>query len=310
MEKTIDVLGFGEPLVEFAVVRGEPGLYRRGFGGDTSNTVIAAARQGARAAYFSAVGDDEAGRALLALWRDEGVDTAAVALDRLRPTGVYFIGYDAAGRHHFSYLRAGSAAAAMSPADLARAPVAASRILHLSAISQAISVSACDLAFAAIEAARAAGTRVSYDSNLRLKLWGLQRARAVIRETVALADVFLPGLEDVQTLLGTENPETCRDWCLSLGARQVVLKMGADGAWAWTHGAEPLWVPGRRVELVDATGAGDCFDGALLARLAAGDALVDAVRYAHAAAALSVTGQGAVAPIPRIDRVRAFLAEP
>lgn len=310
MEKTIDVLGFGEPLVEFAEVRGEPGLYRRGFGGDTSNAVIAAARQGARAAYFSAVGDDEAGRALLALWSDEGVDAAAVALDPVRPTGVYFIGYDAGGRHHFSYLRAGSAAAAMSPADLARAPVAASRILHLSAISQAISASACDLAFAAIDAARAAGTQVSYDANLRLKLWGLQRARAVIRETATLADIFLPSLEDVQTLLGTENPEACRDWCLALGARQVVLKMGADGAWAWTSGAEAVWVPGRRVDLVDATGAGDCFDGALLARLAAGDALADAVRYAHAAAALSVTGQGAVAPIPRADRVRAFLSEP
>ncbi|HXH01842.1 MAG TPA: sugar kinase [Candidatus Competibacteraceae bacterium] len=308
MTKTIDVLGLGEPLVEFAAVRGEPGLYRRGFGGDTSNTVIAAARQGARAAYFSAVGADEAGQALLALWHAEGVNTAAVAIDPARPTGVYFVGYDADGRHHFSYLRAGSAAAALGPLDLARAPLAASRFLHLSAISQAISTSACDLCFAAIEAARGAGTAVSYDANLRLKLWSLPRARAVIRESAAQADYFLPSLEELRTLIGATDPQSCLDWCLASGARNVVLKMGADGAWVCAAGAEPVWMPGRRVVAVDATGAGDCFDGALLARLAAGDDLVAAVRYAHAAAALSVTGQGAVAPIPRAAAVRALLA--
>jgi 2-dehydro-3-deoxygluconokinase len=197
----------------------------------------------------------------------------------------------------------------MDIADLSRAPIGASRMLHLSAISQAISSSACDLAFAAIEVAKNTDTLVSYDANLRLKLWGLPRAKAIICETAAMADLFLPSLEDIQILLGTEDPDACRDWCLSLGARQVVLKMGADGAWAWTCGTDPIWVPGRRVDLVDATGAGDCFDGALLARLAAGGELVAAVGYAHAAAALSVTRQGAAAAIPCADQVWAFLAE-
>src|ERR1700680_3090508 len=209
--KPIDILGLGEALVEFAEERSESHMYRRGFGGDTSNTMIAATRQGARTAYLTRVGADGFGEALLALWRDEGVNTNAVVADPARPTGLYFIDYDGEG-HHFSYLRAGSAAAAMGPADLARAPIAESRFLHLSAISQAISVSSCDLCFAAIEAARANGVAVSYDANLRLKLWSLPRARAVIRETAAMADYFLPSLEDLQTLLGVTESSVCLEW--------------------------------------------------------------------------------------------------
>ncbi len=67
-------------------------------------------------------------------------------------------------------------------------------------------------------------------------------------------------------------------------------------------------IPGHRVDAVDATGAGDCFAGACLARIAAGDSLWDAARYANAAAALSTTGFGAVAPLPRPDAVGALLA--
>ena len=66
-------------------------------------------------------------------------------------------------------------------------------------------------------------------------------------------------------------------------------------------------VPGHRAELVDATGAGDCFCGNLLARLARGDTLFDAARYANAAAALAVQGFGAVAPLPRPEQVQALL---
>jgi len=82
--------------------------------------------------------------------------------------------------------------------------------------------------------------------------------------------------------------------------------MGGDGVWvSTTHARERI--PGHNVDAVDATGAGDCFDGALLARLSAGDTPVDAARYANAAAALATTGYGAVAPLPTDDAVRAFL---
>jgi 2-dehydro-3-deoxygluconokinase len=86
----------------------------------------------------------------------------------------------------------------------------------------------------------------------------------------------------------------------------VLLMLGAEGAIA-SDGAKRERIAGFKVKAVDATGAGDCFCGATLARLAAGDSLFEAARYANAAAALKTTGYGAVAPLPRPDAVRRLL---
>ena len=301
-----DVVAIGEAMIEFNQVRaGEP-EFRQGFGGDTSNATIAAARQGARTAYVTRLGADEFGDRLVELWAHEQVDTAAVVRDPHAPTGVYFVTHGPSG-HAFSYLRAGSAASRMTPADLPAALLRDTKFLHVSGISQAISASACDTVLAAIDLARTGGAKVAYDSNLRLRLWPLLRARAIIRETLAQCDLFLPSLEDAEQFTGLHDRDAIIDWCLAAGAPLVVLKLGKEGALVASPDARTA-VAGHAVEAVDATGAGDCFAGALLARLAAGDETLVAVRYANAAAALTTTGFGAVAPIPRPDAVRALLA--
>lgn len=300
-----DIVCLGEPLVEFNQPR-SGGDWRQGFGGDTSNAAVAAARHGASVAYLSRVGGDAFGDMLRALWRAEGVDDAAVATDPAAPTGLYFVTHGTEG-HRFAYRRAGSAASLMSPASLPLAPVASARVLHLSAISQAISASACDACFAAIAAAREAGVSVSYDTNLRLALWPLPRARAVIEATLEQADIALPGLDDAIQISGLSDPDAVCDWLLGLGPRIVALTMGGDGTLVATP-ARRERIAAHRVAAVDATGAGDAFDGAFLAEfLATGDAF-RAARFANAAAALSVTGYGAIAPLPRRADVEAFLA--
>jgi 2-dehydro-3-deoxygluconokinase len=296
----------GEPMVEFNATRSDaPDSYVRGFGGDTSNMAIAAARLGARTGYVSRVGDDAFGRALLRLWADEGIDTRGVATDGTAPTGVYFVTHGPSG-HEFSYLRAGSAASRMEPATLPLDVIREARLLHVSGISQAISATACDAVFAAIEAAKGAGARISFDPNLRLKLWPLPRARAVISATAAQCDWFLPSLDDARTLSGLSDTNEILHWCHLLGAPLVVLKCGREGAIA-SDGRSVERIGGHVVDAVDATGAGDCFDGAFAARTVAGDDLFAAARYANAAAALATTGFGAVAPLPRDAAVRALL---
>lgn len=301
----VDIVSLGEAMIEFNQVRpGEP-EYRHGFGGDTSNAIIAAARQGARTAYVTRVGADAFGDQLLELWAGEGVDTSAVDRDPGAATGVYFVSHSAAG-HAFSYLRAGSAASRMTPDVLPKDMLRSAKYLHVSGISQAISASACDTVFAAIEMARQGGAKVAYDSNLRLKLWPLARAQAIIRATIGMSDLFLPSLEDAQQFTGLQDADAILDWCFEAGAREVVLKLGPGGAIHATDSRRTR-VAGRKVEAVDATGAGDTFAGALLARLAAGDGTDEAVLYANAAAALTTTGYGAVAPIPRPAQVRELL---
>jgi len=300
-----EIVTLGEPMIEFNQTDPAMPIYLQGFGGDTSNAVIAASRQGARAGFITRIGNDAFGDLFMKLWEHESVDTQGVARDYAAHTAVYFVTHGPHG-HTFSYFRAGSAASRMTPHDLPVPLIQNCKWLHVSGISQAISPSACDAVFAAIHTARDAGARVSFDSNLRLKLWPLDRARAIIRETIHLSDLFLPSIEDVRELSGTEEPDAILDWCFDAGASMAVLKLGSEGALYGT--TESRWrIAGHPVKAVDATGAGDCFGGAMLARLIDGDTLPEAVRYANAAAALTTTGFGAVAPIPTRQQVVAFL---
>ncbi len=307
MPTHFDIVAIGEPMVEFNQVRGDdPGVYRRGFGGDTSNAVIAAARQGARCAYLTRLGDDAFGQACLDLWRAEGVDASAARIDGQARTGLYFVHHGPQG-HAFAYYRAGSAASRMTPADVPAGLIRETRVLHVSGISQAISDSALETVSHAIGIARDAGVLVSYDPNLRLALWPLERAREVILATLPLCDEFLPSLDDVRLVSGLEDPREIVAWSHRMGAHSVVLKLGARGALV-SDGHSCVEVPAHRVDAIDATGAGDCFDGSYLARRAAGDDALAAARWACAAAALATTGYGAVAPLPSSADIASFIA--
>ena len=309
MNKAFDVVALGEAMVEFNQTRPTEAQYLQGFGGDTSNAVIAAARAGARTAYLTRLGDDIFGHALLQLWRTEGVDTSGVDAAPDEPTGIYFVTHDGNG-HAFTYRRAGSAASRMTPqwleAGRANAILQQTSFLHVSGISMAISQSACASVLGAMRIARAAGAQVAFDSNLRLKLWPARAARAAMAQAVALSDIFLPSLEDMTALCGLDDPGQVLDWGHAHGARSIALKLGANGALV-SDGSERRHLAGHAVARVDATGAGDCFCGNLLARMAAGDAIFEAARYANAASALAVQGYGAVAPLPRPQAVRAML---
>lgn len=301
-----DIVSLGEAMYEFSQMPGREREYLQGFGGDTMNCVVAAARQGARVAYLTRLGDDDFGRRFLALWKDEGIDTSGVSIDAGAHTAVYFITHGPNG-HVFSYLRTGSAASRITPANLARELLGSTRFVHTSGITQAISANACDTAFAAIEIAKATGAQFVYDANLRPKLWPLPRARAIVTETLRLSQLFLLSMEDADALCGLDAPDEILDWCLEKGASRVVLKLGSEGVFAG-DAKERRQIAGYKVKAVDATGAGDCFAGTLMARLSSGDDFWAALRYANAAAALTCTGYGAVGPLPRPEAVLALLA--
>jgi len=299
-----DILTIGEPMVEFNQT-GER-TYLQGFGGDTSNAAIAAARQGARAGCLTALGTDLFGDMVMDLWAREGVWSEAVKRDADAPTAIYFVTHSEGG-HSFTYRRAGSAASRYGAADLDRAALKAAKVVHASGISLALGDTSRGGVLAAFEIARAAGSLVSLDTNLRLNLWPLEEARAAIHEAAALADILLPGLDDARHLTGLDDADSIADFYLELGARIVALTLGADGALIATADRRERFAA-HRVTPVDATGAGDTFDGAFLCDyLQTGDPFA-AGRHANAAAALSTTGYGAVEPMPRRAEVAAFIA--
>lgn len=301
-----DILCLGEPMLEYNQQPDSDGrsLYLEGHGGDVSNAAIAAARSGADVGMIAHMGDDRPGQSFAQLWAMEGVDTACVRTDPDAPTGIYFVSHGPQG-HDFTFHRKGSAASRMRMADVPGDAIRGARILHLSGISLGISETACDAAFHAIQLARNAGITVSFDTNLRLRLWPLRRASANIHTAVGMSDMAFPSLDDARLLTGLVEPDSIVDFYLKL-CPLVLLKLGAGGLLLATREARAR-IPGYQVQAVDATGAGDTLAGAFLARAVAGDDAWQAARYANAAAALSTTGYGAVAPIPTAAEVHAFL---
>ena len=297
---TADILGLGEPLIEMVrlpdPIDGRP-AYVQGFGGDTSTAIIAAARQGAKAGYISAVGDDMFGDALRDLWTREGVDHTHVLTRICDPTGVCFIDPDPAGRR-FTYARRGSAASQFRPEDLDEAVVANARVLHLSGITLAVSATMREAALASVEIAVAHDTQVSLDLNNRPALWGRDMATEVLTTAAARADIVFASDDEANLLFGDETPDAIADRFLGIGAKIVVAKQGAKGALLATPQTRTP-IPPAPSTPVDSSGAGDAFAGSFLAwYLETSDPHFAATKAAEVAAA-TVSGLGAVEPIPR-----------
>jgi 2-dehydro-3-deoxygluconokinase len=307
----VDVLALGEPMLEFNATEAgslrEVRNYEVGWGGDTSNFVIAISRLGRTAGYICRLGDDDFGKNFLDLWKREGIDTSHVILDKHAPTGIYFISRRGE-KHSFTYYRSDSAASRLSMDDIPEAHLAQAKVFHTSGISQAISNSACDAVFYAIEVAREAGTLISYDPNIRLKLWDHERAQSTILETIRMADFVFPSFEDAHIITGLDDPEQIAGELQKLGPKVVALKLGEEGALLATQDGlrriEPF-----EVDVKDTTGAGDTFASAFIVAYLDGLDPYECGRFANAAGALTCEGLGAVEPIPTRDRVEDLLKQ-
>jgi 2-dehydro-3-deoxygluconokinase len=283
-----DVLVIGEVLVELSspTPLDGPCDVRLSFSGDALNAAAAAAAAGARTALLTRVGDDELGSALLRYAERLGVDVSLVRRVP-EPNGVYFVVADVHGEREFVYVRRGSAASTLEPADVDAAGADRYGAVVVSGITQAISETA---AAAALRAAELATGAVVYDPNYRPRLTTPERARAALSVIARHADIVTPSCPgDSRALLGTDDPARAADAVRALGARAVAVTCGADGVVLDDGTRIPAAAPPA---LVDATGAGDVFAGTLAARVALGDTLAAAAREGVAAAARSLAGRG------------------
>src|SRR6266849_6834272 len=181
----LDVVTLGESMV--LLLAEQPGpmreatTFRRFIAGAESNLAIGLSRLGHAAGWFSRVGDDEFGRAIVFRIRGEGVDTSHVVSDASAPTGLVIRERREVGPIEQVYYRRGSAASRLSPADLDAAYLGRAKYLHLTGITPALSESCRQTVFAAADMARAAGVRVVLDPNYRSKLWDPPEFREVLR---------------------------------------------------------------------------------------------------------------------------------
>jgi sugar/nucleoside kinase (ribokinase family) len=270
----LDVITLGESMALF--VAEEAGAlanaerFTKHLAGAESNVAIGLSRLGLRVRWVSRLGADSFGDFVRRTVTQEEVDCTCVAIDPQRPTGFMLKSRALDGQDPtVEYFRKGSAASALSLADFDAASFLAARHLHVTGITPALSSSAAELVAHSMRFMHDAGRTVSFDPNLRSRLWPGQEVMAEhTNRLAAMAHWVLPGLAEGRMLTGLDAPGDIAAFYLDRGAEVVVIKLGADGAYyrTATEQGTVVGVPVARV--VDTVGAGDGFAaGVISARL-------------------------------------------
>jgi ribokinase len=264
-------------------------------GGKGANQAVAAARLGAPVAFVASLGDDAFGREALAHYQREGIDVEFVRLRPGIPSGVALIVVDAGGENQIAV--APGANAHLRPADVeeARPLLDEHRVMLLQ----------LETPLETVLAAARLGCRAGHTVILNPAPAPLH---PLPDKLLALVDVLTPNETEAARLSGEATPEAAARRLRASGAGTVVVTLGKTGALLATSEAEML-IPGFQVVAVDATAAGDAFNGGLAAAIERGEPLPDAIRYGHAVAALAVTRLGAQPSLPTAHEVEAFLTE-
>lgn len=285
--RPIDVLAIGETMALVVPAAPEPvdtaEDFRIGIGGAESNLACHLAAAGHVAEWFGALGDDALGRRTLAKIAGYGVDVSRVITDPAAPTGLY-VKNPGVG---VSYYRRGSAASRLSPSSLDMIDFSQVRILHLSGITLALSETCAALVDAAIDAAQAAGCLVSFDANHRPALWeSVAEAGERILAAARRADIVLVGRDEAETLWATTTADEVRD-LLPSPAHLVVKDSDVEAVEFSAEGRTA--VPARKVEVIEAVGAGDAFAAGWISGLLTGGSATDRIARGHAAAARALS---------------------
>jgi len=288
----VRVVVVGEGMVELGRA-GE--AWRLGYGGDALNTAIHLARFGLDVAFLTALGADPFSADLRAAWAAEGLDAGLILTDPARRPGLYAISVDAAGERSFTYWRGESAARGMFDlpgADAATAAAGEADLLYFSLISLAILPASARKRLLTLAArVRARGGKVAFDGNYRPALWPDAKTAAGVRDAaIAECDIGLPTFEDERLMSKFKTAEAARQHWSGLGAGEVVVKLGAEGALA---GGE-IVPPPVALEPVDTSGAGDAFDAGYLAARLGGADPADACLAGHRLAGWTVMRPGAI----------------
>jgi dehydrogluconokinase len=280
-----DVALFGEAMLLLVADQPGPienatGFHKRTAGAET-NVAIGLSRLGLKVGWASRLGTDSMGRSLLATMQAEGIDCSHVTSDPTQRTGFQFKGRVTDGSDPpVEYHRKGSAASHMGPADIDEAWLRSARHLHATGVFAAISDTSLQAALKSMEVMRAAGRTISFDPNLRPTLWSSTEAmRHWINELASRADWVLPGMEEGLLLTGQTTPEGVARFYRERGAKLVVVKLGAQGAYYDSDAAGTGRIDGFPVaQVVDTVGAGDGFAVGVISALLEGKPVPEAVR--------------------------------
>lgn len=309
----MEVVTFGESMVVFNPDVAGPlrsiNTFTKSLGGAESNFAIALSRLGHKVGWFSRVGNDEFGKYIINTIRGEGVDVSKAIVDNERSTGILFKEKYQSVNPNVYYYRKGSAASTLNSYDIDENYIKQAKILHITGITPALSKSAEETVFRAVDIAKSNGVLVSFDPNIRLKLWNISDARSILLKLANISDIIMPGLDEAEVLTGLKDPEKMAEYFLSMNNKLVAIKLGEDGCYLCTK-EKRIYSKGFKVQnLVDTVGAGDGFAAGLISGFLRGLSLEECGLYANGVGAMATFVKGDMEGYPEYEKLINFIGK-
>ncbi|MDJ1652873.1 ribokinase [Raoultella sp. Ech2A] len=272
--------------------------YQVAFGGKGANQAVAAGRSGANIAFIACTGDDDTGERVRRQLASDNIDIAPVRAVKDESTGVALIFVNGEGENVIGIHAGANAALSVAQVEAEKARIADADALLMQLESPLESV--------------LAAAKIAHQHQTSVVL-NPAPARELSDELLALVDIITPNETEAEKLTGirVENDDDAAKAANALhkkGIGTVIITLGSRGVWV-SHDGEGRRVPGFKVQAIDTIAAGDTFNGALVTALLEGTALAEAIRFAHAAAAIAVTRKGAQPSVPWRKEIDEFLRQ-
>lgn len=306
------ILTLGEPMGLF-IAQEEAKLedvrhFTTSVAGAEFNVAVGLTRLGHKAGYFTKLGRDPFGKMIINVMKENGIDTSMTILTDSRQTGFMMKSKTSHGDPDIYYFRKNSAASTISVDDVKTVDLASYDALHTSGILPATSETAYEASDYIIRSARKARIPVFFDPNLRPQLWKDQKTMIEgVNHLAFSADYVMPGENEGEILCGTKDPEKIADFYLKKGVRCVIVKVGAEGAWAFTEN-EKLHVNSyTHGPIVDTVGAGDGFAAGVESALLEGLSLKDALLRGNAIGTIQIMNPSDNEGLPNREELHRFM---
>ncbi|NLZ54552.1 MAG: carbohydrate kinase [Thermoanaerobacteraceae bacterium] len=315
-----DVVALGELLIDFTPAGiSENGniLFEMNPGGAPANVLTTVTKLGGKGAFIGKVGDDQFGYFLKQVLEKNQINTDGLKFTKKANTTLAFVHLDNKGDRSFTFYRNPGADIMLEEGDIKVDLIKKSKIFHFGSLSMTDNP-AKGATLKAIEYAKQNNKIISYDPNWRPSLW---KNETISKKEMTLglqyADIVKLSEEELQFLTRESDLEYASKILFNMGIKLVLVTLGANGCY-YRHASGTGHIPAYHVNVVDTTGAGDTFLGAVLYNISKIDYPLEKIKtqeiekiinFANAAGALCTTKRGAIPSIPTLEEIKNFIKQ-
>ncbi|TQR18255.1 sugar kinase [Psychrobacillus soli] len=310
MSTNFQVLTIGDAMITMNPVTTGPLRYvthfERKLGGAELNFAIGCARLGLNAKWVSRLGKDEFGRVIYNFAKGEGVDVSEVEFVENHPTSVNFKEISESGAGKTFYYRHHSPILTLKPSDIHDDILSGVSLVHITGVFLAIDDVNFSIAERILQLAKSKGIPVSFDPNIRLKLWTIEEARETYKKIFPYVNILLTGLDEIRLITGFDSTVDLEKFAKNYEINSLVIKDGEKGSKVYQDGK---WTEAKafKVRAIDTVGAGDGFDAGFVYGYLHNYSLEETLQFANGVGALVTTVSGDNEGLPYLEEVNAFI---